>query len=83
MKRVDVAVSIAANLAYALIVCAFLWMLFPGLRRRISALAHAAMWNYRLGLWLQSRQPTPGYVQRLLQGGPTAEEPSVRREVDG
>lgn len=79
MSKAERAVAIAFNLAYVLVVVAFLWAMFPGLRRRLQAVAKAAIWNYQLGLYLASRQPTPGYVRAILEGGQTVEEPQPKR----
>jgi hypothetical protein len=66
--KIDRAFAIAANVAYLLVVLAFLVVLFPGLRQWARQLTQALIWNYQLGTYLRRKGPVPGYVVDALAG---------------
>lgn len=78
-EQLDRTVSIAANLAYVLVVGSLLVVMFPGLRKPIGRAASRVAFDWRYGLWLGDRPqtPTPAWAIELLTraSAPTAIEP--------
>ena len=73
-EQLDHAVSIAANVAYCLVVLSIVALLFPGLRRQLARLASRILYDYRHGLWIAKqppRQPVPAWVREVRR--PAAE----------
>jgi hypothetical protein len=70
--KLDHALSIAANVAYVLVVCSLLVVMFPGLRKPIGRLASRVLYDYRRGVWLAKqpvRAPVPAWVRQVAQPG--------------
>jgi hypothetical protein len=81
-ERLDRLTASAANLTYILVSCAVLFVLFPGARQWLRRAAASMVWNYHLGAYLMARQPTPGWVKSVMQGGATVEGDGAQ-EPDG
>ncbi len=80
-EQLDRAVSIAANMAYLLVVASILALMFPGLRKGLAGVGRRILYDYQLGLWLghqPPRAPVPAWVRHVTRQGaelPTELEP--------
>jgi hypothetical protein len=70
-EQLEQAAGIAANVAYVLVVCSLLIIMFPALRRPLQRTASRLLYDYRHGLWLAKqprKAPVPAWVPRAFQG---------------
>lgn len=72
-EKLDRLTASVANLTYIVVSCAVLFILFPGARQLARRAVASVVWNYQLGSYLLARQPTPGWVKSVMQGGATVE----------
>lgn len=74
--KLDHAFSIAANVAYVLVVCSILVVMFPGLRKPLGRFAQRLVFDYRYGVWAGRQplhSPAPAWTAALSR--PSSELP--------